>query len=190
MSTSCETNSGAGLAPAGILSRIGKLTLGALQLFFVVNLLRVFQIGFPEEVVRSTGFWIGVVLAFALLSWTVNLGFNRPWGARPFVAALIIAGAAGLYSAAIMGSLWSPPLLVVLWGLTIYVHGHMGICHVLAAVMGTPGCEMRVFTHIKSKLRGGQATLCACPGFWTPLDGWEENLKRKLRGEDTLAFNR
>ena len=40
----------------------------------------------------------------------------------------------------------------------------LGTAHVLAAILGTPGCEMRAFAHLRSKFQGGDAGSVPCPG--------------------------
>jgi hypothetical protein len=118
-------------------------------------------------------------LAICLLPWTVNLGFNRNWGRRPLVAAGSALAVAGLLSLAIFASWWAAPVSLVVYALCIYVHGHMGASHVLAAILGTPGCEMRAPAQLLARLRGNAATFVACPGFWTPLDNWEWRFRHR-----------
>ena len=66
-----------------------------------------------------------------------------------------------------------------LLAVTIYAHLHVGVSHLLAAVTGLRGCEMRVIPYYLTRMRGGahEAELCLCPGFWTPIDRWEAKLR-------------
>jgi hypothetical protein len=57
--------------------------------------------------------------------------------------------------------------------LVIGVHGYVGLSHVVAAILGLPGCELRMLAYFVAKARGAPAPLAACPGVWTPLDRWE-----------------
>lgn len=182
----CE-ETGVKLAPAGLLSRAGKLMMGLLQIYLVFQLLVGYKVIFRESMPTGITLIIAVVLAFALLSWTINLGFQRRWGARPFYVALGAVGVAMALGYFMGGGFWGLPLASVLYGITVYVHGHMGPCHVLAAVMGTPGCEMRSPDHLRAMLQGKKAELHICPGFWTPLDEWEARIRGRGPRESTAV---
>ena len=173
----CEDAGAPELAPAGIIGRIGKFLMGSWQLYAVYML--VTNLGFfagPDGRTHVM-FWIISALALVLLSWTVNLGFRRRWGKRPFwVASAVIVVAIGI-DFVLYGDFWGMPLAVVLLTLSIYVHGHMGFCHVLASILATPGCEMRAPAHFASLVTRSQAKLVVCPGIWSRLDAWEARLK-------------
>ena len=51
------------------------------------------------------------------------------------------------------GALWGSTVATYSLALAVYVHLHMGLCHVLAAVAGIPGCEMRIIPYFLSRLR-------------------------------------
>lgn len=59
-----------------------------------------------------------------------------------------------------------------------YVFGHLGVSFVVAAIIRTPGCEMRGLPHLWSKLTGSESLEHYCPGFLAPLDKWEKTLKQ------------
>lgn len=179
--------SGEELAPAGYLSRIGKLIAGLLQVQLAFTLMTNPGLTSAESPWSNPTLWFVIVLAFALFSWTVNLGFNRSWGKKPFFAAVATVLATLGLGVATGGSAWGLPIAAVLYAVTLYVHGHMGISHVLAALVGTPGCEMRVIPQLWARFTGGAAELKVCPGFWTPLDNWERALRqgRKQKAEIT-----
>jgi hypothetical protein len=57
---------------------------------------------------------------------------------------------------------------------------HLGIAYVLAAVIGTPGCEMRAFHDLYSRVTGIPTKEHYCPvGPLHPIDQWEA---RRIRG--------
>lgn len=168
---------------AGPIGRLARLAVGTMQLYYVGAILTQIEFVKNSSPPRGVGFWIFVVSAFGLLSWTVNLAFLRKWASRPFVVAMVVVlGAAG-FDLFYYGSMWAPPLTMVIVAVTLYVHGHMGLCHVLAGLIATRGCEMRAIPHLIAMLRGRGAQFQVCPGFWRPLDEWESNWKRRGAGE-------
>ena len=182
----CAT-SAAPLAPAGIIGRIGKFSMGAAQLLGVYSLAGGYMLVTRETPTVGLSFWIFAGLAFALVSWTVNLAYRRSWGAKPFYVVTALAAAGALYGFATAGTFWSLPFALVVYVVTMYVHGHMGFCHVLAALIATPGCEMRAIDHLRSKLTGNKVSLQICPGIWTPLDNWEARIRN--RGPDSATIS-
>lgn len=166
------------IPPASITGRIGKLLVGLLQIYGVVTIVRYF----PElrHGTWNTGLWVFVGLAFYLVSFNVRLGLHRvlPVGNAPAVAALVVAGLLAGVEWLRSGGFWGPTLATYALVLTLAVHLHMGISHVLAAVVGMPGCEMRVIPHLLARARGARrGELSLCPGLWTPIDRWEARVR-------------
>lgn len=176
------------IAPAGLIGRLSKFVVGLAQLGFVYTLVTQVVPNPPDQPSTNPMYWVGIGLAYALLSWTVNLGFRKTWRSWPFVVAIAVTGLAAGYDWVAYGTLWAAPLSTVTALVAVYVHGHMGMCHTLAAILGTPGCEMRAFDHLKTKIAGGEAKLTVCPGFWARLDEWEDNLRRRMRHQDPVAY--
>lgn len=175
------------LAPAGILTRIGKFVAGTLQLLVIYILITNPELAQSSEPWSGPGLWVAAGLALLLLVWSVDLGFKGQWGRRVLGGVLVLLVAGAAYGLATSGSLWSVPVSLILYATTFYVHGHMGICHVIAAIMGTPGCEMRVLPAIWAKMTGRGVEFCACPGFWTPLDNWEHRVRTRSQGDTNSA---
>ena len=166
------------IPPASITGRIDKLLFGSFQLWGVFSIVPHFAELRDDD--WATGLWIFVALAFYLVSFNVRLGLHRvlPFGNAPAGVALLVgAGLAGvqwLQSEAFWGSTVATYALVV----AIAVHLHMGVCHILAAAIGIPGCEMRVLPYLISRLRGASPeSFHLCPGLWTPIDRWEARLR-------------
>lgn len=170
----CET-----LAPAGLFGRLGKMLMGIAQVAFVFTLVTNLQFITADGPPRSLSFWLVVVLAFYLFNWAVNLGFNRTWGKNPLRVAMAATAVAGLVGFLVQGQLWSAPLAAVVSLVAGYVHGHVGVCHILAAIMGTPGCEMRVFSDIACRFTGKTPKLARCPGIWSRIDEMEAAWRAK-----------
>ncbi len=162
------------IPPAGLASRAGKLVVGGLQLMGCAS---VFQnVLYLREGRWDSGLWLFVIAAFWLLPFVVNLGFRRvlDWGRRPLWFSLGLLGVLIGIEAIRSGSAWAPPVTASILALTVYVHLHLGVSHILASVTGIDGCEMRVIPYYLSRWFGdGSVDLHLCPGWWTPLDRWE-----------------
>ena len=170
------------IANPGHIGHIARFTLGAFQLFFVVMLALYFWYYVSSEIPvggYALAYLFGVLLAFAPLNFVVNIGFNVSWGRRPQIAFLLIALAATAIDLVAYGSLWAPPLAFVVFAMTIYVHTHLGISHVLSAILATPGCEMRAIPHLAARVLGRNVEAEACPVLWDSLDRWEDGRKRE-----------
>jgi len=173
------------IANPGHIGRIARITLGAFQLFFVVTLAIYFWYYVSSEIPvggYALAYLFGVLLAFAPLNFVVNIGFNVSWGRRPQIVFLLIALAATAIDLVAFGSLWAPPLAFVVFAMTIYVHTHLGISHVLSAILATPGCEMRAIPHLAARVLGRNVEAEACPVLWDSLDRWEDG-----RNHETTA---
>ncbi len=159
--------------PVGRLVRIG---FGVLCLSYVYGLLQV-----THGLTNSDGrihavVWNGILLGLFLVSYVVNIGFSRAWKKWPAIvsaAALAIVAAVAYWMS---GSIETNLLARSVWVWELYVFGHLGVAFVLAAIIGTPGCEMRAFHDLYSRLRGVTVKEHACPiGPLHPIDQWETN---------------
>ena len=83
--------------------------------------------------------WIGAALCFYFLSNVVNRGFTRAWRWWPQLIFGLLALLAVVFDFWYYGSLWGPPLGLLLFLLMAYVLGHLGLSFLLAGVLGTPG---------------------------------------------------
>ena len=56
----------------------------------------------------------------------------------------------------------------------LYTMAHLGISHILAGILGTPGCEMRSIPQLIAILRKRDLVEeHSCPGLWTRYDQLE-----------------
>ncbi len=116
------------------------------------------------ELPYDVGFAIALLLALRYTSYVFNIPFRLEWGQRTLVGVLIGATVAAGAGLAVQGGLPNTPLGVYLWAWLVAFCGLLGSAHLLAAVLGTPGCEMRSFAHLAVLLRGGDVGAVACPG--------------------------
>ncbi len=159
------------LVKPGLLGRAIRAALGLLTLGWLVLLLLVWRRErWAGEVPLDFGF-VGLV-AFALwgTSYVFNIALGLSWGQKTL--ALVLAGAA---VAAVIGGVAGggfPNALfgIYLWAWFVALTGLLGPAHLLAAALGTPGCEMRSYVHALTLLRGGDAGTVVCPGG---VDRWD-----------------
>lgn len=167
------------LPKPGPIGRLVRLGFGALCLFYVVDLwsLRGNPISASGEI--PSLLWNGIIFGLFLVSYVVNIGFSQSWKKWPAViSALVLAGTAGV-SQLIYGDFESAltASVVLIW--LLYIFTHLGLAFVLAALLRTPGCEMRSFHHLWSMVSGRATKEHVCPiGPLTPIDNWEAGRRK------------
>ncbi len=115
------------------------------------------------------GFVVLVVLALWGSGYVFNIALGLGWGERTragLVAGAALAAAAG----AVTGGFPSPLLGVYLWLWFVALTALLGVAHLLAAALATPGCEMRSYAHLFTLARGGDVAAVVCPGG---IDRWD-----------------
>ena len=136
-------------------------------------------------------FWLVLTVFFLVTPYVINIGFSRNWGRKSQLAILAIAAVLVAYSYLTDGTVWSPALgwFVYIW--ITYVSGHLGISFLLAALLATPGCEMRAIPHLYMLVTGRETKEHYCPGHLDKLDKWEAKLKSrrdaKRHGSDNIG---
>ena len=83
--------------------------------------------------------WIGAAVCFYFFANTVNWGFTRTWGWRPQLILGLLLLAAATFDLLYYGSIWGPPLALLVLLLMTYVLGHVALSFILAGVFATPG---------------------------------------------------
>jgi hypothetical protein len=164
------------LAPR-LLGRVGRLIFGLWSLYFVREAITYWEF-FVEspQVLDQVGYLMGVALAFWLMPDVINIGINRRWKRRSQIVWLIVALLAIAANLIFIGDWWGPLLGWTIWLMAVFVHLYLGASHVLSAIIGTPGCEMRSLPHLRAILGGSKVEMVVCPGHWTAFDSWEASL--------------
>lgn len=177
--TDLKLESAGTLPRPGPIGRFVRLGFGVLCLWYVASLAEVSESllgadGHIRSVVRN-----GILFGLFLVSYVINIGFSRSWKKWPaFVSAAAILVAAG-FGYLVQGTIESGVLARVVWGWELYVFSHLGIAFFLAAVVGTPGCEMRAFQDFYSRITGAPTKEHYCPvGPLHPIDQWEARRNR------------
>ena len=158
----------------GPVGRLARLVLGGLCLYYVYGLVKV-----SGSILTTDGsirplLWLGVIPGLVLVSYVVNIGFSRAWKKWPAVVSALTLGAFAVVGFLTTGSVESATLARSIWVWELYVFGHLGLAFLIAAVFGTPGCEMRAFHDLYSRLTGVPTKEHYCPvGPLHPVDKWE-----------------
>jgi hypothetical protein len=163
----------------GPVGRLLRLGLGVLCLCYVYGLI---QVSIPVQagnLIAADGSiqpvtWNGLIFGLFLVSYVVNIGFSRAWKKWPAVvsaSALAIIAGVGY---AMEGMVETTLLARSIWIWELYVFSHLGLAFIIAGVISTPGCEMRAFHHLYSRLTGVPTKEHFCPvGPLHPIDQWE-----------------
>ena len=154
------------LVRAGGLGRAIRAGFGILTLGWLLSLLTVWrgELWSGEVPVRDVGFWALVVFALWGTSYVFNIPFGLSWGQRTRTAVVVGAGLASLIGLVAGGGFPNVVFGVYLWAWFVALTGLLGPAFLLAAALGTPGCEMRSYAHGLALLGGGDVATVACPG--------------------------
>ena len=168
------------MQPPGTLPRPGPIGravrygLGLWALIYVTQLWLFRQDFFHGDWRAVAGLLAGVPVGLYLVSYVVNIGWGVDGKKWPLWISLALFALAGGLGWLVDGALASPipGTLVFFW--LLYVFEHLGISFVLAAMTGTPGCEMRAIPALIAHWRGRAANEHCCPiGPLHALDEWE-----------------
>lgn len=158
----------------GPVGRLLRLGLGVLCLWYVYSLIQV-----SGNLITADGsirlvIWNGIIFGLFLVSYVVNIGFSQAWRKWPAVVSAgllaIIAGVGYVMEGMVVTNL----LARSIWIWELYIFSHLGLAFIIAGTIGTPGCEMRAFHDLYSKLTGVPTKEHYCPvGPLHPIDLWE-----------------
>jgi hypothetical protein len=164
----------------GPYGRLARLALGILCLYALYELFEHSPFIIESPATAMLNIVTLLVPAILIFNYVVNIGFGRSWGRWPIyvsVAGLLAIAAASWYP---LGTSNHAVFGIALWSWLGYFYGHLGISFVLAAVIATPGCEMRAIPQLAVKLTGGLASEHSCPvSCVTKLDEWEQRRRRR-----------
>lgn len=159
------------LATPGFLGRAIRFSLGVFTLTLLDGptgpLGAAAAARFP---VTSGGFWIAIAALTVVTPWVVNELLGKDWGVRPSIVAWLGAALAAAAGWGLTGGPLAWPLGVYLAAWTTVFVVLLAPAFILAALLGTPGCEMRSYAHLKARLTGGDPGAVTCPGGIDFLD--------------------
>ena len=162
------------LIPPGPVGRSVRLLFGALCIWYAIGLVAVQASPLDQQGHVRELIWNGVLPGLFLVSYVINIGFSRAWKKWPAIASagvFLVLAAFGMLSA---GSAETELLARTVWIWLFYLSIHLGLSFLLSAALGTPGCEMRAFHDLYSRLSGNPTKEHYCPvGPLSAIDRWE-----------------
>jgi hypothetical protein len=177
--TDLKLDDAGSLPRPGPIGRLARLALGALCLWYVYGLVQI-----SGDLIASDGHirsvvWNGIVIGLFLISYVVNIGYSRAWKKWPAVISAVAFVAIALYGNLTAGTVETEILGQSVWLWELYVFSHLGLAFIVAAVIRTPGCEMRAFHDLYSRITGVPTKEHYCPvGPLHPIDQWEAGRRR------------
>lgn len=162
------------LPKPGPVGRLTRLTFGVLCLWYVKTLIDVSGgLIAVDGHIRSV-VWNGLLPGLFLINYIINFGFSQAWGKRPaYVSVGVITAVAGIGFVS-QGIIETELLARVIWSWETYLFSHLGLAFLIAGTIGTPGCEMRAFHDLYSRITGRPTQEHYCPvGPLHPIDQWE-----------------
>ena len=154
------------LVRPGALGRVIRAGLGLATLGWLLGLVTIWREALWGGEVPLLDVRFLALVGFALwgTSYVFNIAFGFSWGNRTRTGIVAGAGLAGLVGLVAGSGFPNAVFGVYLWAWFVALTGLLGPAHLLAATLGTPGCEMRSYVHALTLLRGGDVNAVLCPG--------------------------
>lgn len=174
--------------PIGRLARLGWATAAALTLASIIDRHGSARFRNPHILTEPSAWLLhGLMLVAFMLA--VGAIASRLYGhqvARRAQAASIVAIAttvvvAGAVGAATRGAIWGFPLADLVWSFDVGVLVEQLLAFMLAAILGTPGCEIGVWPELIARARGETVEVTeglACIAGLSVIDRWEAGQRR------------
>lgn len=178
-STDLKLDEPGSLPRPGPIGRLVRLLLGILCLRYVQGLIDVSgQLLDTGGQIRPV-VWNGTAVGLFLISYVINIGYSRSWKKWPAVVSAAVLLAIAGFGYFVTGTFETEVLARAVWVWALYLYTHLGLAFLLSALIATPGCEMRAFHDLYSRLTGVPTKEHYCPvGPLHPIDQWEAGRSR------------
>ena len=158
----------------GPVGRLARLGFAALVLYYSFGIYAVKDSLVLQNEHLNNLLWNGLIPSLFLVNYIINIGYSRDWKKKPMIFSGIFLLFATGYNYLALGNLEGIYLAYTLAIWEFYLSVHLGMAFLITAVIGTPGCEMRAFHHLYSKITGNPTKEHICPvGPLNGLDRWE-----------------
>jgi hypothetical protein len=172
--TDLKLDEAGSLPRPGPIGRLVRLAFGLVCIWYVYELIAI-----SGELMSGQGrirplVWNGVLIGLFLISYIINIGYSRAWKKWPaLISAGVFVAIAGV-GYLTKGTIETEFLARAVWAWEVYLFSHLGAAFIIATLIGTPGCEMRAFHDLYSRLTGIPTKEHYCPvGPLHPIDQWE-----------------
>lgn len=163
------------LTRPGIIGRLVRLCLGVFCLYALWTVVRYAGHTSASPVSSLDDRLLLVLAPLCIFNYVVNIGFSKNWGVRPVLASPALLATFAIVAWFVSGSLDSLILGIPLNLWLVYSYGHLGLSFVLAALIATPGCEMRAMPQLWGRVTGTPSREHLCPvSFLGKIDAWEK----------------
>lgn len=169
------------LVRPGPIGRAIRLSLGVLCGYALWELINIASEFIASPIQLLPNLILMLLAAICIFNYVINIGFSKDWHRYPLIISLLWFAllALGSYiinrdaNSALLG------LSILLW--LGYFFAHLGVSFLLAALLATPGCEMRAIPELFGRIKGTGSSEHHCPvSFITGIDNWESK-RRSLR---------
>lgn len=168
------------LVRPGPIGRLLRLLLGGLCLYGLWELILAapYYIYAPISLLPNMALMVLVFLC--VFNYVVNIGFGKDWGRYPLILSLTLFGLIALGNYLATGNAQSPLLGIVVTLWLCYFFAHLGLSFVLAALLATPGCEMRAIPELFGRITKQPAREHHCPAsIISGIDRWERDRAKR-----------
>lgn len=162
------------LSKPGMVGRSVRLIFGMFCIYALWQLFTVAPYVISDPFTYLANLVLMIAFALCLINYVVNLGFSRNWRNYPLLVSLVWFGSIAVFGYLAGAEFWNRlfGISLLLW--LGYFFAHLGISFLLAAILGTPGCEMRAIPELFGKIAGRQVSEHRCPvSFINKIDEWE-----------------
>ena len=166
----------------GPIGRLLRLVLGSACLYGLDYLLVHREAIIATPVSTLPNLVVLAVVAFWIVNYVVNIGFGKSWGRWPSYVSAIVMMTSATIGWMIKGTPDNSILGTYLWLWLVYFYAHLGLSFVLAALIATPGCEMRSIPQLLGRLSGRKVQEHCCPvSLITRIDLWESTTRKQAK---------
>jgi hypothetical protein len=161
-----------------MIGRVVRAVLGLACLYALYQIVYYRGSIIESPVSRLPSLSLMVLLGLYVFNYVINIGFGKSWRKRPSLFLIVVLGLFAAVSWLRSGTPDSAVLGVPFWLWLVYLYTHLGVSFLLAALIATPGCEMRSIPELFGRIKGRNSQEHHCPAaFITKIDDWENKLK-------------
>lgn len=126
-----------------------------------------------------------IILVGALAAALGGRNARRRWQLGAVIALVAAVGSAAVIGKTTQGAIWGFPLADLVWWFDVLNLIQLFVAEILAIALGTPGCEIGVWSELLARAGRGTARsedVLACVFGLHLLDGWEARRRTAVRG--------